>query len=614
MSDTPSGPPSGPGSGPPSGPPRGPGSGPPSGPPQGPGSGPPSGPPSGGPASGPPSGAAGPPTRASGPPVGGPSAPRPAPAPVTQSTPSTAPLQVAPRSNRPKWLPYAAGLAVIGVVAAILVVSSGGDDKSGGDASNTTLKPTDIVLTPATTIGPDPFTPDAQTNALPTTVRAPATTTTAAASTTTAATTTTAAGTTTVANQVTTATGETTTSAPPSTTAAPTTGTGSGNLPSPQKVTGSIGTTPGLYGGTRNNSTCDQALMVNFLAQNPDKAAAWASVQGISVDQIPTYIYSLTPVLLYYDTWVTNHGFKNGRLTTNQAVLQAGTAVLVDYYGVPRARCKCGNPLELPYKQPGTLIGDPWPGFDPNGVQQIQPGPKVDVLILIAVDGSGWINRPVGTSGASDTEAPPPDVIHVPDTVALPETEPPTIATEPPTVATEPPTVATEPPTVPTEPPVSTFPPEDITAIADTFSSGDFPGYSTSMATDLDHTTSWFSDGIQAGQDDTELYTWQAPPGGEPYISQITIFGNGLNKDYPTGFDFAGLQVTVLDGNGVAVWTSPDLAYPHGVNGLGDANSITMNPGVYGTTIAILFTGHESKDCGGFSELVVLTDRDPLLG
>jgi hypothetical protein len=38
----------------------------------------------------------------------------------------------------------------------------------------------------------------------------------------------------------------------------------------------------------------------------------------------------------------------NGRATSFGSVLQAGTAVLVDKYGHPVARCRCGNPLTEP--------------------------------------------------------------------------------------------------------------------------------------------------------------------------------------------------------------------------------------------------------------------------
>ena len=78
----------------------------------------------------------------------------------------------------------------------------------------------------------------------------------------------------------------------------------------------------------------------------------------------------LTPVTLTRDTRVTNHGYRNGRPTPRQSVLQAGSAVLVDRYGVPRARCGCGNPLIPPARvrvRP-TYVGPPWPGWNPINV------------------------------------------------------------------------------------------------------------------------------------------------------------------------------------------------------------------------------------------------------
>lgn len=103
------------------------------------------------------------------------------------------------------------------------------------------------------------------------------------------------------------------------------------------------GNTSGLYGGTLNNSVCDRQAMIKFLQAHPDKGAAWARVQGITHAELPSYISGLTPVVLRSDTSVTNHGFSDGDATTLHSVLQAGTAVLVDKYGVPRARCYCGN-------------------------------------------------------------------------------------------------------------------------------------------------------------------------------------------------------------------------------------------------------------------------------
>lgn len=108
------------------------------------------------------------------------------------------------------------------------------------------------------------------------------------------------------------------------------------------------GNTTGLYGGTLNNSSCDPQAMVAFLRVNPDKAAAWAGVQGITPADIPAYVADLTPLILHADTAVTNHGFSNGKATTVYSVLQAGTAILVDKFGVPRTLCYCGNPLTVP--------------------------------------------------------------------------------------------------------------------------------------------------------------------------------------------------------------------------------------------------------------------------
>ena len=108
------------------------------------------------------------------------------------------------------------------------------------------------------------------------------------------------------------------------------------------------GAAPGLYGGTGEEAVCDPAALVDFLEHNPDKAAAFASVVGIKPKQIGDYVASLTPVLLREDTRVTNHGFVDGQANGFDAVLEAGTAVLVDDRGVPRVRCACGNPLSEP--------------------------------------------------------------------------------------------------------------------------------------------------------------------------------------------------------------------------------------------------------------------------
>jgi hypothetical protein len=138
----------------------------------------------------------------------------------------------------------------------------------------------------------------------------------------------------------------------------------------PRGVQAVDGTAVGLYGGT-GESSCDTAELANYLADNPAKAQAWASVFGITVDQIPYYLDTLTPVYLGRDTWVTNHSYSGGVATPFQSVLQAGTAVLVDAYGVPRVNCNCGNPLAPPASTPLAgyrTVGTPWDHYAPREV------------------------------------------------------------------------------------------------------------------------------------------------------------------------------------------------------------------------------------------------------
>jgi hypothetical protein len=168
------------------------------------------------------------------------------------------------------------------------------------------------------------------------------------------------------------------------------------------------GSTPGLYGGTRNVASCNVEQLVSFLTSTPDKAQAWASVIGIQTTDIPVYIRGLTPVLLRADTAVTNHGFENGVATPIPSVLQAGTAVLVDQYGVPRVRCYCGNPLLPPQNVTPAYTGPSWPGFDQNGIVTVVPAPGPIVVIQLVDFGTGTpFDRPVGTDGKKDTDAKP---------------------------------------------------------------------------------------------------------------------------------------------------------------------------------------------------------------
>jgi hypothetical protein len=169
------------------------------------------------------------------------------------------------------------------------------------------------------------------------------------------------------------------------------------------------GDRPGLYGGTRSNGTCDAARLVTFLQANPAKAAAWAGVLNIGTDQVAAYVAVLTPVVLRADTRVTNHGYRDGRATTLQSTLQAGTAVLVDQRGVPRVKCGCGNPLVEPVPQPAgvTYRGATWRGSDrPPLVVATAPAVLSSFTLADLTTGRPFI-RPIGTNGQADADPGP---------------------------------------------------------------------------------------------------------------------------------------------------------------------------------------------------------------
>jgi len=253
-----------------------------------------------------------------------------------------------------------AGLAVLLIaLVAVIVVSSGGDDDNATDdaADEVFLEPIDHVE--------DPFTPSVGDGA-------------AAVATTTA----------------------------PSTTSPATSSTAA-----KAGISSQPGGVPGLYGGTRNQATCDKEQLIAFLEENTDKGKAWADTLGIDQADIRTYVDGLTSVLLRTDTRVTNHGYKNGRATSIQVVLQAGTAVLVDDYGRPVTKCACGNPLTAPVPSKATYTGTRWRGFEPTNVTIVVENTVViNTFVLIDNDTGDAFERPTATDGTDDVDYDPGDV------------------------------------------------------------------------------------------------------------------------------------------------------------------------------------------------------------
>jgi len=258
------------------------------------------------------------------------------------------------------------GTAVVGAVVLALVFS-----RSDGGGGGSTAKGGEVFLQAASKTGPEPFTESTANDS----------------------------------------------SAPP-VSASPATESAATNA-----VRGVDGGAPGLYGGTRNVSSCDVEKQVRALQADPAKNGAFAAVAGVRPSEVPAFLRGLTPVQLRLDTRVTNHGYRDGAATSYQAVLQAGTAVLVDDRGVPRTRCACGNPLTPPIAQqtaPRTT-GDTWSSYRPSNVVVVAPSTTViNVFVIYDADHHDWIGRHRGDTGHKDHKAEPVTVSAPSVTVTTP--------------------------------------------------------------------------------------------------------------------------------------------------------------------------------------------------
>ncbi len=121
------------------------------------------------------------------------------------------------------------------------------------------------------------------------------------------------------------------------------------------------------FGGSGSNRVCDRDKLIRFLKRNPRVMREWARVLGVrpTFRAVRKYIAKLHPVTLTRDTQVTNHAYKNGQAVPFQAILQAGTAVLVDKYGTPVVRCFCGNPLGPAVFTPSAKCSSCPPAYKP---------------------------------------------------------------------------------------------------------------------------------------------------------------------------------------------------------------------------------------------------------
>lgn len=173
------------------------------------------------------------------------------------------------------------------------------------------------------------------------------------------------------------------------------------------------GAHPGLYTGRQNEAACDVEKQITYLTLDPDRGKAFADTLRVRQQDLASHLRSLTPVQLNWDTRVTSHGFKDGKVTDYQAILQAGTPVMVDDHGVPVVRCTCGNPLSAPDAVNGTptYSGRQWETFRAAGLVAVVPSDKpMKTLTLYDHDSKRWFERPSGTvDGKRDHEVEPPE-------------------------------------------------------------------------------------------------------------------------------------------------------------------------------------------------------------
>lgn len=184
------------------------------------------------------------------------------------------------------------------------------------------------------------------------------------------------------------------------------------------------GDTPGLHGGRRDVRTCDVEDLLDALADDDDRAEAWADALGIDDDEIEELVGALTPVRLRFDTRVTDHELHGDEAHPFPAVLEAGTAVLVDDTGVPRVRCNGGTPLTGPGSFDGDeddaldddLVENPddaWDDFDVDRIVVVEDADGVDAFVLVDIDTGELFVRPVGTDGTHDADVDPDDVCNL---------------------------------------------------------------------------------------------------------------------------------------------------------------------------------------------------------
>jgi hypothetical protein len=160
----------------------------------------------------------------------------------------------------------------------------------------------------------------------------------------------------------------------------------------------------GLYFDNSGSPSCNRAPLDGLLRSDPRLAAAWSGPLGVPSAGAAGYLSALTPARLRADARMTAYHYSDGAATSYPAVLQAGSAVLVDDRGIPRVRCADGGPLAGPQPVADPYYGGAdWTGFDPAAMLEVRPAATA-VREFGLVDNAGLapFRRPAGSTGDND--------------------------------------------------------------------------------------------------------------------------------------------------------------------------------------------------------------------
>lgn len=127
-------------------------------------------------------------------------------------------------------------------------------------------------------------------------------------------------------------------------------------------------------GGLEDALNADGALAAAWIsALNTDETLNFGS--GLTFADYESYSENLSIGVLLADTRVTFNGYGAGAIFPTQAVLQKGTPVMFDRFGVPRVHCSTGVPLTAAATGAGeiTFSGTSWEGFSAGALARIAP-------------------------------------------------------------------------------------------------------------------------------------------------------------------------------------------------------------------------------------------------